>query len=49
MSTKSGGDTDPITEEYTGTVTEVGVQAVWSLSSCKPGKFDALTDTKPNH
>lgn len=37
MSTKSGGDNDPINEEYTGNVTEVGVQAVWSLSSCKPG------------
>lgn len=37
MSTKSGGDTDPINEEYTGSVTEVGAQAVWSLSSCKPG------------
>lgn len=39
MSTKSGGDNDPINEEYTGNVTEVGTQAVWSLSSCKPGKF----------
>lgn len=38
MSTKSGGDNDPINEEYTGNVTEVGAQAVWSLSSCKPGK-----------
>ncbi|XP_055306677.1 anaphase-promoting complex subunit 10 [Sitodiplosis mosellana] len=37
MSTKSGGDNDPINEEYTGNVTEVGTQAVWSLSSCKPG------------
>lgn len=39
MSTKSGGDNDPINEEYTGNVTEVGAQAVWSLSSCKPGKL----------
>lgn len=42
MSTKSGGDTDPINEEYTGSVTEVGAQAVWSLSSCKPGNFLAF-------
>lgn len=39
MSTKSGGDNDPINEEYTGNVIEVGAQAVWSLSSCKPGKL----------
>jgi hypothetical protein len=24
--------------ERTGTVREIGSQAVWSLSSCKPGK-----------
>lgn len=39
MSTKSGGDSDPIQEEYTGNVSEVGASAVWSLSSCKPGKL----------
>lgn len=50
MSTKSGGDTDPINEEYTGSVTEVGAQAVWSLSSCKPGNscFLPIMFTKTN-
>ncbi|XP_062134947.1 anaphase-promoting complex subunit 10 [Drosophila sulfurigaster albostrigata] len=28
---------DPLTEERLGLVREVGAQAVWSLSSCKPG------------
>ena len=28
---------DPAREERTGRVREVGGQAVWSLSSCKPG------------
>lgn len=37
MTSKSGGDSDPVNEEYLGNVTEVGTQAVWSLSSCKPG------------
>lgn len=37
MTAKSGGDGDPVNEEYLGNVTEVGTQAVWSLSSCKPG------------
>lgn len=27
----------PFVEERTGNVREVGAQAVWSLSSCKPG------------
>lgn len=39
MASKSGGDSDPVNEEYMGNVTEVGTQAVWSLSSCKPGKI----------
>lgn len=38
MSAKTGGDEDPATEERAGGVREVGSQAVWSLSSCKPGK-----------
>lgn len=38
MSAKTGGDEDPSNEERLGNVTEVGSQAVWSLSSCKPGK-----------
>lgn len=29
---------DPKQLERTGTVREIGSQAVWSLSSCKPGK-----------
>lgn len=29
---------DPLAEERLGFVREVGAQAVWSLSSCKPGK-----------
>lgn len=37
MSAKTGGDEDPAVEERAGTVREVGSQAVWSLSSCKPG------------
>lgn len=42
MTSKSGGDSDPVNEEYLGNVTEVGTQAVWSLSSCKPGNFHPL-------
>lgn len=34
---KTGGDEDPQIEERAGIVREVGSQAVWSLSSCKPG------------
>ena len=30
-------DQDPSKEEKSGKVREVGSQAVWSLSSCKPG------------
>lgn len=37
MTAKTGGDEDPLTEERNGSVSEVGSQAVWSLSSCKPG------------
>lgn len=29
---------DPKQLERTGTVREIGSQAVWSLSSCKPGQ-----------
>lgn len=32
-------DEDPLAEERLGYVREVGSQAVWSLSSCKPGLF----------
>jgi hypothetical protein len=41
MSTKAGVETvDPIREERAGKVREVGSQAIWSLSSCKPGIFE---------
>lgn len=36
---------DPKQLERTGTVREIGSQAVWSLSSCKPGKI-ATNDVK---
>lgn len=42
MSAKTGGDSDPSHEEDSGSVIEVGSQAVWSLSSCKPGKLRVL-------
>ena len=35
--TKSKPECDPIKEEKLGLMREVGTQAVWSLSSCKPG------------
>ena len=35
---KIGSDVDPAKEERAGTVREVGGQAIWSLSSCKPGE-----------
>lgn len=38
MSAKSSNDVDPIKHERSGNVREVGSQAIWSLSSCKPGK-----------
>ncbi|EAA00431.4 anaphase-promoting complex subunit 10 [Anopheles arabiensis] len=45
MSVKMGANVCPITEERSGTVREVGGQAVWSLSSCKPGfGVDQLRD-----
>lgn len=38
MSTqKSGVEVDPVKNERAGNVREVGSQAIWSLSSCKPG------------
>lgn len=42
MNTKTGGDIDPSQEEDSGNVIEVGSQAVWSLSSCKPGTFELI-------
>lgn len=42
MTTKSGGDADPMFVENTS-CTEVGTQAVWSLSSCKPGIYTIFT------
>ena len=40
MSTKltAGPDVDPYLGEREGKLREVGKQAVWSLSSCKPGE-----------
>lgn len=35
---KTKSDGDPLKDEKSGKVREVGSQAVWSLSSCKPGK-----------
>ncbi|GLV35615.1 Anaphase Promoting Complex subunit 10, partial [Carabus blaptoides fortunei] len=47
MSTKSTTDTDPVKNERTGNVREVGAQAIWSLSSCKPGfGVDQLRDDR---
>lgn len=43
MSTKSTTDTDPVKNERTGNVREVGAQAIWSLSSCKPGTMKVIT------
>ncbi|XP_019539692.1 anaphase-promoting complex subunit 10 isoform X2 [Aedes albopictus] len=37
MNKKTGVTVCPTTEERSGTVREVGSQAIWSLSSCKPG------------
>ncbi|XP_055531398.1 anaphase-promoting complex subunit 10 [Wyeomyia smithii] len=37
MSVKTGSNVCPTIEERSGNVREVGSQAVWSLSSCKPG------------
>lgn len=38
--TKTPPGADPKQLERTGTVREIGSQAVWSLSSCKPGVCD---------
>jgi hypothetical protein len=35
---------DPKQLERTATVREIGSQAVWSLSSCKPGKQNKTPD-----
>lgn len=37
-STKGKTECDPIKDEKCGRMREVGSQAVWSLSSCKPGE-----------
>lgn len=43
--TSSGGDIDPVQEEFAGRIREVGNHAIWSLSSCKPGfGVDQLRD-----
>lgn len=39
MTTKSVPEVDPIKNERAGNVREVGSQAIWSLSSCKPGNM----------
>lgn len=39
MSTKQTPEIDPVQNERSGSVREVGSQAIWSLSSCKPGLF----------
>ncbi|XP_067000450.1 anaphase-promoting complex subunit 10 [Anabrus simplex] len=46
MNSKTGTEpVDPIREERAGKVREVGSQAIWSLSSCKPGfGVDQLRD-----
>lgn len=42
---RTGEDVDPLTDERTGLIREVGCQAIWSLSSCKPGYgVDQLRD-----
>ena len=30
---------DPVKQERSGNVREVGSQAIWSLSTCKPGVY----------
>ncbi|XP_031340527.1 anaphase-promoting complex subunit 10-like isoform X1 [Photinus pyralis] len=37
MTTKQSQEVDPVKNERMGNVREVGSQAIWSLSSCKPG------------
>jgi len=42
---RTGEDVDPLLDERTGLIREVGCQAIWSLSSCKPGYgVDQLRD-----
>ena len=38
-----GADVDPYKPERDGKVREVGGQAVWSLSSCKPGTWTSVS------
>lgn len=40
---KKGGDDEPAKEERAGLVREIGSQAIWSLSSCKPGNKKNIT------
>jgi hypothetical protein len=43
MTMKTGVEpVDPVREERAGKVREVGSQAIWSLSSCKPGIFEII-------
>lgn len=44
--TNKGKSIDPLHEESLGHITEVGQQAVWSLSSCKPGKNHLIAPIK---
>jgi hypothetical protein len=47
MTTKTVVETvDPVREERTGKVREVGSQAIWSLSSCKPGISETVLKFK---
>ncbi|CAG2069299.1 unnamed protein product [Timema podura] len=39
---------DPLKEEHAGKVREVGSQAIWSLSSCKPGTISIRAGTNFN-
>lgn len=39
---KEGKKDNPANDERLGNVSEVGSQAVWSLSSCKPGKYQTI-------
>jgi len=42
---RTGDDVDPLGDERSGLIREVGCQAIWSLSSCKPGYgVDQLRD-----
>jgi len=47
MSLRSSKEVDPVKNERTGNVREVGSHAIWSLSSCKPGfGVDQLRDDR---